>query len=552
MTYIGQPYIYSFNKVGANAGLISPKAHAQMGGVVYWMSQKQFFKFSGNGVEVIQCPVWDQIFQNLYPGNDEYGNPYTDRIRCGANTQFNEITWYFPAARTNNIDPENAITFQSHYVGDGEVNAYVKYNVALNQWDYGYQSPDNEDVLVGRTSWIDQSVLGPPVGAATSSSVNISNGVDIDGYFIAENVYATGSSSVATIYFTPVDRTFVVGSSVSVTGMTNNNFNGAYTVSSSASGNQSIVTIGNQNTVTISNASPAVVTFTSHNLVADDKIYFDTTGTMPTGLSANTLYYVKTVLTSNTFTVSATVGGSAINTSSTYTGTITALTNTNPAVVTFASHNLLANNPIYFETTGTMPTGLSANTLYFVKTVLSANTFTVSATLGGAAVNTSSTYTGVITAFVPSYITMANSNFSASSGTDTSTGEIRYSVTSYIYQHETSNNADGADISSSFITGYSALADGDQMMFVDQVWPDMKWHFTDTSTSANIKIRFYVTNYPGDTPIVYGPYDADQTTQYLSVRMRGRLIAMGVSSTDSDSFWRVGAIRYRFQMDGKY
>jgi hypothetical protein len=470
MTYIGQPYIYSFNKVGANAGLISPKAHAQMGGVVYWMSQKQFFKFSGNGVEVIQCPVWDQIFQNLYPGNDEYGNPYTDRIRCGANTQFNEITWYFPAARTNNVDPENAITFQSHYVGDGEVNAYVKYNVALNQWDYGYQSPDNEDVLVGRTSWIDQSVLGPPVGAATSSSVNISNGVDIDGYFIAENVYATGSSSVATIYFTPVTRTFVVGSSVSVTGMTNNNFNGAYTVSSSASGNQSIVTI----------------------------------------------------------------------------------TNASPAVVTFANHNLLANNPIYFETTGTMPTGLSANTLYFVKTVLSASTFTVSATLGGAAVNTSSTYTGVITAFVPSYITMANSNFSASSGTDTSTGEIRYSVTSYIYQHETSNNADGADISSSFITGYSALADGDQMMFVDQVWPDMKWHFTDTSTSANIKIRFYVTNYPGDTPIVYGPYDADQTTQYLSVRMRGRLIAMGVSSTDSDSFWRVGAIRYRFQMDGKY
>lgn len=300
MSYIGQPYIYGFNKVGANAGLISQKAVAQMGGVVYWMSQKQFFKFSGNGVEVIPCPIWDQVFQNFFPGNDANGNPYTDRIRCASNSQFNEITWYFPAHYTNNIDPATGLALQEQQLGTGEVNAYAKYNVALNQWDYGYQHPDDATVLVGRTAWIDQSVLGPPIGAAAATSV----------------------------------------------------------------------------------------------------------------------------------------AG---------------------------------------ETTGF-----------------------------------------------------------------------------YIYQHETSNDADGAAMDCGFTTGYAALSDGDQMMFVDQVWPDMKWGFVDEAKTAVVKITFYVTNYPGDQPIEYGPYEVTQGTQYLSVRMRGRLVSFSVSSTDAGSFWRLGGIRYRFQPDGKY
>jgi hypothetical protein len=300
MQYIGQPFIYGFNKIGANAGLIAQKAAGQMGGVVYWMSQKQFFKFGGNGVEVIPCPVWDQVFQNFYPGVDANGNPYTDRIRCAPNSQFNEITWFFPAHYTNDIDPETGLALSTLQRGTGEVNAYVKYNVALNQWDYGYQHPDDPAVLVGRTAWIDQSILGPPIAAAANTSV-------------------AGQS-------------------------------------------------------------------------------------------------------------------------------------------------------------------------------------------GGF----------------------------------------------YIYQHETSNDADGVAMPSGFTTGYAAISEGDNMVFIDQVWPDMKWGFVDEPKTATVNITFYVTNYPGDTPIQYGPYPVTQQTQYLSVRMRGRLVAISASSTDLGSFWRIGALRYRFQPDGKY
>lgn len=69
--------------------------------------------------------------------------------------------------------------------------------------------------------------------------------------------------------------------------------------------------------VPISNGSPAVISWGAHGLTAGCAITFITTGTLPTGLSLNTVYYVISPgLTADTFRVSLTIGGSAINTSS--------------------------------------------------------------------------------------------------------------------------------------------------------------------------------------------------------------------------------------------
>jgi microcystin-dependent protein len=77
-------------------------------------------------------------------------------------------------------------------------------------------------------------------------------------------------------------------------------------------------------TITVTIASPAVVSATGHGLQVGDQVYFTTTGALPTGLSANTLYYVITAgFGSNSFEVSATRGGSAINTSGSQSGTHT-------------------------------------------------------------------------------------------------------------------------------------------------------------------------------------------------------------------------------------
>lgn len=76
------------------------------------------------------------------------------------------------------------------------------------------------------------------------------------------------------------------------------------------------------------------------------------------------------------------------------------ITNASPGVVTWTAHGFLDNSPVYFTTTGTLPTGFSPSTPYYVvPSSQTANTFTLSATIGGAAINTSSAGSGVHTGF---------------------------------------------------------------------------------------------------------------------------------------------------------
>jgi hypothetical protein len=121
-----------------------------------------------------------------------------------------------------------------------------------------------------------------------------------------------------------------------------------------------------------------------------------------------------------------------------------------------------------------------------------------------------------------------------------------------LQQHEISNDADGQPLVSWFQTGYYTLGEGDFKTFVDLVWPDMKWGQVSQSQTANVQISFYVVNYPGDTPTIYGPYTVTQATKFFNTRLRGRLISIRVGSSDLGSFWRIGAMRYRWAQDGKF
>ena len=67
-----------------------------------------------------------------------------------------------------------------------------------------------------------------------------------------------------------------------------------------------------------------------------------------------------------------------------------------PGVVTAASHGYANADPVILSTTGALPTGLVAGTVYFTRNVTT-NTFELSATSGGAAINTTGTQSGVHT-----------------------------------------------------------------------------------------------------------------------------------------------------------
>lgn len=83
-------------------------------------------------------------------------------------------------------------------------------------------------------------------------------------------------------------------------------------------------TLNANSTVTITIASPGVVTWNAHPLGNGDPVRLQTTGALPTGLTANTTYYVVNKAT-NTFQLAASRGGTAINTSGTQSGIHTAI-----------------------------------------------------------------------------------------------------------------------------------------------------------------------------------------------------------------------------------
>ena len=86
-----------------------------------------------------------------------------------------------------------------------------------------------------------------------------------------------------------------------------------------------IITISKGN-CTISQANPGVVTLNGHGLITGDCIELTTTGTLPTGLSVNTNYYVI-YLNANTFNLASTlalaIAGTGLQTTSAGAGTHT-------------------------------------------------------------------------------------------------------------------------------------------------------------------------------------------------------------------------------------
>src|SRR5688572_119616 len=149
-TYTNQPFIYATNRIGENCGLIGKHAVASFGDAVYWMGHKNFFVYAGGGVQMLPCTVWDFVFQDL----DE-----TNQHKCCAapNSDFTEIIFYFPSVSGGSGVPDRA----------------VKYNIAGNVWD---------TLPFGRLAWSDRSVLGNPIGVASSGLIfKHEDGYDADG-----------------------------------------------------------------------------------------------------------------------------------------------------------------------------------------------------------------------------------------------------------------------------------------------------------------------------------------------------------------------------------
>lgn len=120
-----------------------------------------------------------------------------------------------------------------------------------------------------------------------------------------------------------------------------------------------------------------------------------------------------------------------------------------------------------------------------------------------------------------------------------------------IFQHETTADANGQPLVSTFTTGLFYLEEGENFVVVDQIIPDFKWATFGGGGSAQIQLSFNMYNYPGDTPTTYGPFTVTMSTEYIFQRMRGRLMSVTVASADIGSFWRLGSIKFRYAPAGR-
>lgn len=168
--------------------------------------------------------------------------------------------------------------------------------------------------------------------------------------------------------------------------------------------------------------STDIITSASHGLSDGTIVHVASTATLPTGLSANTVYYVISA-TSSTFKLSLTSGGSAIDISSTGSGThsvydefqvpdfrglmpmgagtgsltfnfATTDINTGTEIITVPSNTTLyTGQPVIYTTSGTVAGDLVASTTYYAIR-LSATTISLADSLALAMAGTAHNLTG--------------------------------------------------------------------------------------------------------------------------------------------------------------
>lgn len=111
-TYIGQPFVYSFEKVGAGCGLIGAMAVTTASSTAaYWMSNSGFWVFDG-AVRPLQCDVGEYVFRNMNAAQ-------TSKVSAVHIDKYSEIWWLYPSANST------------------EVDSYVVYNYRENHWTIG-------------------------------------------------------------------------------------------------------------------------------------------------------------------------------------------------------------------------------------------------------------------------------------------------------------------------------------------------------------------------------------------------------------------------------
>jgi len=113
------------------------------------------------------------------------------------------------------------------------------------------------------------------------------------------------------------------------------------------------------------------------------------------------------------------------------------------------------------------------------------------------------------------------------------------------FLHETGNDADGEAITAFVKSGVVQIAQGDEFAFVSKIIPDVE----NQVGVLNAKLEF--KNYPNNSTSVTKTTSFSDTTDFVSLRGRGREFTVNLVSNTTGTAWRLGTQRFDIQPDGR-
>lgn len=119
--------------------------------------------------------------------------------------------------------------------------------------------------------------------------------------------------------------------------------------------------------------------------------------------------------------------------------------------------------------------------------------------------------------------------------------------TGLIQQFETSNDFDGAALDDFIETGWITMAEGEQVVHLDRIWPDFVW----SGSSPQLSITVVVADAPNGPTRTYGPYTVTPSTQWFVVDASGMVMRFKIEGNAPGTFWRYGKPLAAVAPDGR-
>jgi hypothetical protein len=113
------------------------------------------------------------------------------------------------------------------------------------------------------------------------------------------------------------------------------------------------------------------------------------------------------------------------------------------------------------------------------------------------------------------------------------------------YLHETGNDADGQAMTAYVKSGSVEIGEGNDILFVQKLIPDIQ----NQSGVLNMDLEFKY--YPNNSNSVIKTTTFTDTTDFVSLRGRGREFTVNVVSNTTGTAWRLGTQRFDVQPDGR-